>query len=110
MTGNTSVKRVKIYLSEQFHLTEEQVDSMFPGFVTTLVTHMHNLENALSENNLFTLAKSAHTFKGALLNLGLEECAKVALLIEEKAKAEDESADFHKLVDDLRIGLVPIIT
>jgi len=110
MTSSTSIQHVKIYLSEQFHLTDEQIESMFPGFVATLAAHMQNLENSFAENNLITISKAAHTLKGALLNLGLEECAQIALLIEEKAKAEDGSADFQRLIDGLRIGLAPIIT
>jgi HPt (histidine-containing phosphotransfer) domain-containing protein len=110
MTGNTSIKKVENYLAEQFHLTEEQIESMLPGFVATLEAHMQNLEAALTEKSMITIGKSAHTLKGALLNLGLKECAKTALLIEEEAKAGDDSTNFKKLVDDLRISLAPIIT
>ena len=109
MTGNTSIKKVENYLAEQFHLTEEQIESMLPGFVATLAVHMQNLEAALTEKSMVTIGKSAHTLKGALLNLGLEECAKTALLIEEEAKAGDGSTDFKKLVDNLRIGLDPVL-
>jgi len=110
VTGNESIQKVKIYLTEQFHLTGEQIESMLPGFVTTLATHLQNLETALAENNLVTIGKTAHTIKGALLNLGLDECAKTAMVIEEEAKAENDSADFVKLVGDLRTGLAPVIT
>ncbi|MCK5516170.1 MAG: Hpt domain-containing protein, partial [Desulfobulbaceae bacterium] len=102
MTDNKSIKKVEIYLSEQFHLSEEQIESLLPGFVATLAGHMQNLEAALTGNSMVTIGKSAHTLKGALLNLGLEECAKTALLIEEGAKAGDDTANFKKLVDDLR--------
>ncbi len=110
MTGNKSIKKVKNYLADQFHLTEEQIESMLPGFVATLIVHMQNLEAALMEKSLITIGKSAHTLKGALLNLGLKECAKTALLIEEEARAGNDSTNLKKLVDDLRISLAPIIT
>ncbi len=109
MTDNRSIQRVKTYLSEQFHLTDDQIESMLPGFVATLSDHMQNLEMALAEKSMISIGKAAHTIKGALLNLGLNDCADVALLIEEKAKAENVSADFEKLVDELRTELAPVI-
>ncbi len=108
MTDNKSVQRVKTYLSEQFHLAPEQIESMFPCFITTLVTHMQSLENALASNDLTLTGKAAHTMKGALLNLGMGECAKIALLIEEKAKRGD-SADLKKLIEELQVHLASII-
>ena len=110
MKGNPTINKIKIHLAEQFNLTDEQIESMLPGFVVTLITHMQNLEDALFVNNPETIGRAAHTLKGALLNLGMEECAKIALLIEEKGKGEGESTDCKKLVDDLRLGLAPIIS
>ena len=110
MTGNNSIQRVKTYLSEQFHLTPEQIESMFPCFITTLVTHMQSLENALAGNDLSLTGKAAHTMKGALLNLGMGECAEIAMLIEEKAKGGGEdSADFKKLIEELHTHLASVI-
>jgi len=110
MTDDQSIKHIKIYLFEQFNLTEEQIESMLPGFIATLASHMQNLENALVENNPATMGRAAHTIKGAFLNLGLEECAQTASLIEEKGKAGDMTTDFKKLVNDLRCCLDPVIT
>jgi HPt (histidine-containing phosphotransfer) domain-containing protein len=110
MTANTTISKIKIHLAEQFNLTDEQIESMLPGFVVTLITHMQNLEDALVGDNPETIGRAAHTLRGALLNLGMEECAKIALLIEDRGKGEDESTDFKKLVDDLRLGLAPIIS
>ncbi len=110
MTDNQSIKEIKQYLFEQFNLTEEQIKSMLPGFISTLVSHMQNLENALVENNPTTMGRAAHTIKGAFLNLGLDECAQTASLIEEKGKAGDMTTDFKKLVNDLWGCLGPVIS
>lgn len=83
---------------------------MLPGFIETLATHLQNLENRLAENDLVKIGKTAHTFKGALLNLGMEDCAQIASLIEEQGKAGSVSTNFHKLVADLRVCLAPVIS
>jgi len=82
---------------------------MLPGFIETLAGHLQNLENRLVENDPSTIGKAAHTIKGALLNLGMEECAQLASLIEQKGKAGSVSMDFKKLIADLRICLAPVI-
>lgn len=109
MTNQHSIKKIEIYLLTRFDLTEEQVESMLPGFIETLAAHLQNLENRLAEKDPVKIGKAAHTFKGALLNLGMEDCAQIARLIEEKGKAGLVSTDFQKLVDDLRVCLAPVI-
>ena len=109
MAVNESIRGIKNYLAEQFHLKEEQIESMLPGFISTLATHLQKLESAVDGNNPFEIGRAAHTLKGALLNLGLEECAKTALFIEEKGKTGESSTDFKKLVDDLRVRMTSLI-
>lgn len=75
---------------------------MLPEFKSTLSSHLESLEEALKENNPATLIRAVHTIKGAFLNLGLSECAKIALDIERGARISDESLDYHALVASLR--------
>ncbi|PHR28986.1 MAG: hypothetical protein COA36_04705 [Desulfotalea sp.] len=95
------IEDIRKYLSEQFHLSLEQVDSMMPSFVSTLASHMDMLENALAANDLILIGKAGHTIKGAFLNLGLAECAKIAIDIEESSKAGDCNTDYRSKVDSL---------
>lgn len=104
-----SVENIKQHLTEQFNLPMEQVDMLLPSFLSTLGVHMCNLENALAENNPVQIGKVGHTIKGAFLNLGLQECAKIALRIEEKGREGGSSADFKRLVEDLRALISPVI-
>jgi len=97
-----STEKIKKHLSSHFNLTEEQIEGMLPGFITTIVSHMQNLENTLAAKDPKLTGRAGHKIKGALLNLGMEECSKIAFMIEEKGKAGDMSADFQKLVDELR--------
>ena len=103
MTHQQTKEQIKEYLSRQFGLPVEQVELMLPSFLTTLGSHMANLEKALAENDLNLIGKAGHTIKGAFLNLGLMECAAIALQIEEDGKQGKSSTNFQKLVEDLRL-------
>lgn len=102
MTSQQYISQIKSYLFDQFSLSEEQVVEMLPSFITTLSGHMANLEKALANGNLEILGKTGHTIKGAFLNLGLADCAEIALQIERRGKEGDQSTDYARLVADLR--------
>ncbi|MBU1567120.1 MAG: Hpt domain-containing protein [Proteobacteria bacterium] len=104
-----SVDSIRLHLTEQFHLPVEQIDLMLPSFIATLGTHMCNLENALDANNPVQLGKLGHTIKGAFLNLGMQDCAQIALTIEEKGRQGGSLTDFKKLVEDLRLLIRPVL-
>ena len=70
---------------------------------------MQNLEEALKENNPASIGEVGHTIKGAFLNLGLEDCASIALQIEKQGKAGDHTTNYRKLVEDLRLKINPIL-
>jgi HPt (histidine-containing phosphotransfer) domain-containing protein len=101
---------IRCYLTEKFHLPDEQVGEMMPKFVVALSSHMEKIESALQSGDRVALGKSGHTMKGALLNLGLFESAELAKLIELKGKENDESVDFQGLVKKLRNTLDILIS
>lgn len=103
------IQHIKKYLAEQFNLPAEQIEMLLPSFISTLGTHMQNLENALEENNLASIGEVGHTIKGAFLNLGLDDCASIALRIEERGKAGDHETNFKQLVEDLRLKIRPVL-
>lgn len=109
MVQQLSIEKIRIHLAEQFNLPTEQVETMMPSFIAALNSHMQNLENALEQNNPLLLGKAGHTIKGAFLNLGLGDCASVAMRIEEKGKQGDTSIDYHSLVEDLRVRIKPLL-
>lgn len=109
MTSQQYIDQIKSYLFKQFSLSEEQVSEMLPSFISTLSGHMMNLEKALINGNLEVLGKSGHTIKGAFLNLGLADCADIALQIERRGKEGDLSADYAQLVANLREKVDAII-
>jgi histidine phosphotransfer protein HptB len=104
-----SVESIRLHLIQQFNLPGEQIDMLLPSFITTLGAHMSNLENALAEKNPVLLGKVGHTIKGAFLNLGLQDCAQIALTIEEKGRNGGKIADFRKLIENLRLLIKPVL-
>lgn len=103
------IEHIKSYLAEQFNLPAEQIEMLMPSFIATLGTHMQNLEDALAADNLESLGEIGHTIKGAFLNLGLVDCAGIAVHIEERGKAGDHTTNYKQLIEELRCKLQPII-
>ena len=110
MSAEQRIHQIKTYLCEHFQLSQEQIGEMLPSFITTLSTHMQNMERVLGEEDLLALGKAGHTMKGALLNLGLSDCAQLALRIEEMGKAGDTMTDYAALVADLRERISPLFS
>ncbi len=104
-----NIQHIKAYLAEQFNLPDDQVEMLLPSFIATLGTHMQNLESALAENNLASIGEVGHTIKGAFLNLGLQECASIALQIEERGKAGDHTTNYKQMVEELRLKIDHVI-
>ena len=103
------IQNIKAYLEEQFNLPAEQIEMLLPSFIATLGSHMQSLEDALEEKNPASIGKVGHTIKGAFLNLGLLDCASIALRIEERGKAGDHGANYQQLVEDLRLKINPVL-
>lgn len=102
MSMNLYKEQIKVYLVNQFNLPPEQIETMLPDLITSLADHIGNLELALEQGDLEQLGKAGHTIKGALLNLGLEECADIAYSIELNGKAGNDDINYQKMVKSIR--------
>ena len=95
-------RRIRAYLTTTFHFSNGQIDQMLPVFLDTLHDHLVALERVIAENS-GQIATTAHTLKGALLNLGLDTEAATALELEELGNAGgSDTASLTLLVNDLR--------
>ncbi len=103
------IDHIREHLAQQFNLPPEQIEMLMPSFIATLQTHMDNLRQALDGDNLHAIGELGHTIKGAFLNLGLDECAAIALTIERRGKAGDHLANYQQLYNELHHTLLPII-
>ena len=104
-----SVQTIREYLARQYHLPAEQIESMLPSFLSTLRDHMDRLDKALMDNDSLQAGKAAHTIKGAFLNLGLDECAELARIIEQSGKSAEKIEDLAPNVEKLRLKLNRIL-
>lgn len=91
-------------MKRQFGFPEQQLEAMIPVFIKTLYEHQVELEKAVTSGNLEHIGRAAHTIKGALLNLGLSDCARTAFSIERDAKAALTHTDYQALVENLKSG------
>jgi HPt (histidine-containing phosphotransfer) domain-containing protein len=109
MTDRFRQERIRNYLLNQFNLPAEQIDTMIPGFITSLAEHLAKLEEVFHSGDLERLGKAGHTIKGALLNLGLHECADLAYEIEKKGKRQQGDSELERLFTKLRDTLQPYL-
>ncbi|MBE0583703.1 MAG: Hpt domain-containing protein [Desulfofustis sp.] len=101
--------RIKSYLLNQFNLPAEQIDGMIPGFISSLAGHLAKLEDVFNSGDLEQVGKAGHTIKGALLNLGLHDCADLAYEIEKKGKKMQGDSELERLFTTLRDKLLPYL-
>lgn len=89
---NTDIKhQVKKHLRTVYLLKDEQIDHMLTVASKTLASNLSNANSALKNRDYQLLALIAHTIKGSLLNLGLNDVAKQAKKIEINAKDKIET-------------------
>ena len=85
-------------------LEDEQVAEMLEISVKTMEANISEVKTALNNNDYQSLGKVGHTLKGSLLNLGLNDIARIAETIESNGK-NNISADYNLLLSQLKEGL-----
>ncbi len=101
MTDVEYKRSIRDHLLRAYMLSDEKIAIFLPRFLTTLKTHLDNLQQPLQAENLEELSKAAHTLKGALLNLGLKELADIAYQIELQSRAGNQTSDYLALFERL---------
>ena len=96
------------YLKAQLGMEDEQISQMLVALTQPLADTLKATEADHAKQNIAELALSAHSLKGALLNLGLNELAQIALVIEQSAKANDQRTH-HKRLAFIRDNLSSLI-
>ena len=76
-------------LASNLGLDEEDFNELLEIFTDTSLTDIEKIEVGLKENNADTVAKAAHSIKGASANLGFKKIASVAQDIEMNAKKDN---------------------
>lgn len=108
MDKETYLQVIQEHMKRSYLLSEDKINTILPGFLTTLERHLAHLEDRLSKGDLSSLGVAGHTIKGALLNLGLFELADTAYTIEQHGKKLDTDADYPALVTHLKQNILLI--
>lgn len=103
------IEQIEVHLMDKFHLPREQIGEMIPNFIVALATHLTTIEDAVAQGDLTEIGRAGHTMKGALLNLGLNDCVEIALEIEQCGKGNDSSANYRQMSEELRKQLEVLI-
>ncbi|MDH5524253.1 MAG: Hpt domain-containing protein [Desulfobulbaceae bacterium] len=100
---------VRHHVSTVYQLAPEKIDDFLHNLGKSLGAYLNEAEAAAIHGNYTALAVTAHGLKGALLNLGLVECAAEARAIELGAKDNDGSQTFKSSLAVLREVLSPLM-
>lgn len=103
-----TIDHIRVHLAKQFNLPAEQIEELMPSFIATLQAHMQSLQKAVAAADPPLIGKVGHTIKGAFLNLGLEDCAAIALHMEQRGKAGDDATNYQQLFEKLQDTLLPV--
>ena len=101
--------KIMVHMQNQFGLSKEQIDSMLPSFMDTLAGYLAELGTHFAAGDQKEVGRVAHTTKGALFNLGLDEQAELAKHIELRAKAGGELVELEADFKKLRAALTPLL-
>jgi signal transduction histidine kinase/CheY-like chemotaxis protein/HPt (histidine-containing phosphotransfer) domain-containing protein len=100
--------RIEIHLRTIYLLGDEQIDHMLVTATKTLSDNISTARTALKNTDYKKLGEAAHSIKGSLFNIGLDDIATTAKKIEINAK-ENIETDFHKLLKGLCESLADLL-
>ena len=96
------------HLKSQLHLNDEQTINILDTLATPLKTTLQSVEEAHTKHDLNAISEAAHSLKGALLNLGLDELAEIAKIIE-KSSSMGEKISHKKQLTYIKEALQQLI-
>ena len=85
------------YLKAELGMDDEQVVGILETLSDPLKATLQSVNDAYDDKNLKAIAETAHSLKGALLNLGLDELAELAKTIENSAATGKQIAHDNDL-------------
>ena len=90
-------KQAHAHLQRELGMDDAQVDQILTTLTQPLKNTLEETLSAYNSKNLQTLSSAAHSLKGALLNLGLNELALLAKNIEQSAKNNEQKSHKERL-------------
>ncbi len=93
---------IATHLEKSYNLSQDKIDELLPRFTSKLNDHFQNLENEINLNNPTAIVVASHTLKGALLNLGLNDLAQYAWILEKGYSTNDDSINYGEVFISLK--------
>ncbi len=98
------LKEVRRFLLDKVRLEKSKITPLLDLFCQNHKITLADLKKSQKNNDLKLLCRTAHTIKGAILNLGMEDMAEIALEIERESK-KGSQIDYAVLIQKLEDGL-----
>ncbi len=99
-----SRETVRRHVMRQFELEPADAEEVLIAYADSLKDNLSNLVQFMEEGKGMEASRQAHSLKGGLLNLGLDQLAGMALILEKELPAAIESRH-RQLADQLRLAL-----
>jgi PAS domain S-box-containing protein len=93
------------HLEQVYQLEPEQIEELFVAMIKTMATQLNELFQAEKAGDLEKMQFAAHSLKGGLLNVHLDELAAIASRIENAAK-NGENVSYGEWIRSLQSQLV----
>lgn len=106
--AKASIEQIVAYLQANMDLSSEQIEKVLAASRKSIQDNLAEMKHALAAEDLETLAVSAHTIKGTLLQSGLSDAAQKAQALYDKARSEMGYPHFARDIHILRKHLEPI--
>jgi len=107
-TREVNKNAVRKYIASEFGLPDDKVEEIMKAAARSLRENLDRAAKALDDQDYETLFRAAHTLKGSLGNLNLNELAAKALEMEMHARKEQDY-DYVQGIEELRAALEPLI-
>ncbi len=95
------------YLKEMYSFKPSQIDTLIATSAKSLFEALDTLDQSYTAKDKKALAECAHSIKGSLLNLGLNQLSDIAKSIEISAKNNEEQP-YDQWISELRQKLDPL--
>ena len=109
MSEEANRLQIKQHLVAQFGLPEDQIEPLLTPFFLAISEYQEELENAIKIGENESIAKVAHKYKGALLNLGMKQAANLAQNIEHAAKEQQVLSYYQQVTIQLAEMISPLL-
>ncbi len=109
--GSNLILEIQRHLADNYELSPEQIETMLEAGRKSIIKELHNMDEALSQNNLESISFSAHSLKGVLSNMGLLYWADIAFSLEtcQESANENSAITLADQVKKLQKGLAQLL-